>query len=135
MDTSGQALAKDLIELLRKFNLRKKIIAYVKDEGSNLNTSMTATLQSIVNYNILGLQESFQGSCFGHAFSKAFQYATTDEKVCKGLKYVSIKTIQFDLQKYITWPKKSRKVKQEWNKACVISNLPKRNLNTSMKTR
>jgi len=38
MDTSGQALAKDLIELLGKYNLKKKIIAYVKDEGSNLNT-------------------------------------------------------------------------------------------------
>ncbi len=32
-DTSGHALAKDLIDLLNKYDLRKKIIAYVKDEG------------------------------------------------------------------------------------------------------
>jgi hypothetical protein len=115
--------------------LRKIIIAYVKDEGSNLNTSMITTLKSVENYNILGLQENFQGSCFGHAFSKAYQYATTNEEVCKGLQYVSIKTTQFDLQKYITWPKYLGKIKQEWKKTCVISNLPKRNLNILMKTR
>ncbi len=48
----------------------ERIIAYVKDEGSNLNT-MTIVLKSVINCNILRLQESFQGSCFGHAFSKA----------------------------------------------------------------
>jgi hypothetical protein len=41
--------------------LKKKIIAYVEDEGSNLNT-MTTTLKSIVSYDILSLIESFQGS-------------------------------------------------------------------------
>ncbi len=51
---SSQAIAKDLIELLGKYNLREKIVSYVKDEGSNLNT-MTITLKSIVNCNILGL--------------------------------------------------------------------------------
>ncbi len=58
------------------YALKKKIIAYVKDEQSNLNT-MTTTLKSIVSYDMLGLEESFQGTCFGHAFSKACQYATT----------------------------------------------------------
>ncbi len=106
MDTSSQVLAKDLIELLGKYNLKKKIITYVKDEGFNLNTSMTTILKSVVNCNILGLQEKFQGSCFSHAFLKTYQYATIDEFFFKGLKYVSIKTAQFDLQKYITWPKK-----------------------------
>jgi hypothetical protein len=37
MDFFGQALAKDLIELLGKYNLKEKIITYVKDEGSNLH--------------------------------------------------------------------------------------------------
>ncbi len=32
-NTIGQALARSLIELLDKYGLRKKIIAYVKDEG------------------------------------------------------------------------------------------------------
>jgi hypothetical protein len=51
MNSSSQALAKDLIELLRKYNLKEKIIAYVKDEGSNLNI-MTRAFKSIVNCNI-----------------------------------------------------------------------------------
>jgi hypothetical protein len=67
-----------------------KLLVYVKDEGSNLNT-ISATLQLIVSYDVLGLKESFKGTCFGHVFSKACQYATTYEKVCKDLQYVSIK--------------------------------------------
>ncbi len=54
----------------------------------------------------LSLEESFQGTWFGHVFSKACQYATSDEKVYKGLKYVSIKFTQVYLEKCITYPKK-----------------------------
>jgi hypothetical protein len=68
----------------------------VKDEGSNLNI-MTIVLKAIVCYDILGLEESYQGTCFGHAFSKACQYVTTNEKVCKNLTYVFIKITQRDL--------------------------------------
>ncbi len=82
--------------------LRNKIIAYVKDEGSNLNT-MTIALQFFVKYEVLGLDENFQGACFGHAFSKACQYVTIDKKVCRNLKFVSIKSAQSNLQKCITW--------------------------------
>jgi hypothetical protein len=58
IETSGQALAKSLIELLDKYGLRKKIIAFVKDEGSKLNAMINA-LKSIVNYESLRLKESF----------------------------------------------------------------------------
>ncbi len=74
--TIGQALAKSLVKLLDKYGLRKNIISYVKNEGSILN-AMTNVLKSIVNCEPLGLEESFQGTCFGHAFSKACQYGTT----------------------------------------------------------
>ncbi len=74
--TIGQALAKSLVKLLDKYGLRKNIISYVKNEGSILN-AMTSALKSIVNCEFLGLEESFQGTCFGHAFSKACQYGTT----------------------------------------------------------
>jgi hypothetical protein len=37
----GQALAKNLKELLNSYGLRKKIIASVKDEGANLNSVTT----------------------------------------------------------------------------------------------
>jgi len=43
-----QALVKSLTKLLDKYGLRKKIILYIKDEGSNLN-AMTSALKSIVN--------------------------------------------------------------------------------------
>jgi hypothetical protein len=53
---------------------------------------MTTTLKSIISYDILSLIESFQGSFFGHAFSKVCQYTLVNENFCKGLKYVSLKT-------------------------------------------
>ncbi len=61
----------------------------MKDEGSNLNT-LTHVLKSVVKCETLALKESFQ-TCFGCAFSKVCQYATTNDKVCKNLKYVFIK--------------------------------------------
>jgi hypothetical protein len=70
--------------------LRKKVIAYVKDEGSNL-TIMTITLKWIVKCEVLGLNESFQGICFAYSFFKACQYATIDEKVCKNHWFIFIK--------------------------------------------
>jgi hypothetical protein len=39
----------------------KKVIVYVKDEISNLNT-MIITSKSIISCDILGLTKSFQGS-------------------------------------------------------------------------
>ncbi len=78
---SCQTLVRSLIGLLDKYGLRKKIVAYVKDEGSDLNV-MTTTLKPIVNCESFGLEESFKGIYFGHVFSKACQYGTTKENVC-----------------------------------------------------
>jgi len=92
--------------------LRKQIAVYVKDEGSNLNIT-TTTLKLVINYVVLSLVKKNSGICFGHAFSKACQYAT-NEKVYKCFKYVSIKVIQGDLQTMLTlfktWP-----TSQQWN--------------------
>jgi hypothetical protein len=65
-----------LTKLFDQYCKRKKIIAYVKDEGSNLN-AMTTTFKFVVCCETLGLEESFQGFYFGQAFSKAYYYATT----------------------------------------------------------
>ncbi len=57
-----------MIKLFDQDGLKRKIIAYVKDEGSNSNVMIIA-LRSIVRCEVLGLDESFQDSiCFGHAF-------------------------------------------------------------------
>jgi hypothetical protein len=77
-----QTLTRNLSELLDFYGLKKKIIVSVKDERANVN-SMTIFFKSVINCDILGLEESFNG------------------------------------QKCIMWPKKFRKGKQKWMKACV----------------
>jgi hypothetical protein len=131
---TGQALVRNLIGLLNACGLKNKIITYVKDEVSNLNT-LTNALKSVVKCETLGLEESFQGTCFGHVFSKVCQYATTNDNVCKNLIYVSIKISRVDLQKCITWPKKSNKGHQKWNIACIKVGLRSKKLNIPVKTR
>jgi hypothetical protein len=90
-------LAKSLTNLLDKHGLRKKIFAYVKDEGFHFNV-MTIILKSIVSRESLSLEENFPRLCFGH-FSKVCQYRTIEKKVCKNLKYVSIKFAQVPICK------------------------------------
>jgi hypothetical protein len=92
-------------------------------------------LKSVVNCGILGLVESYQGTCFGHAFSKAYQYGTIDDFFCKELTYDCIKIAQKDLQKCITWPKQSKEGGQQWTKTCVEFGLAPRKLNTLVKTK
>jgi hypothetical protein len=55
-DTFGHALAKDLIELLGKYDFFFKSLFILK-------------MKDLID--VLGLTKSFQGSCFGHAFFKA----------------------------------------------------------------
>jgi hypothetical protein len=63
IDITGQTLAKTLTKLLDNYALRIKIIAYVKDEGSNMNI-MTTTLKSIVSCDMLGLEEKLSRHFF-----------------------------------------------------------------------
>ncbi len=49
--------------------LKKKQLAYVEDEGSNIN-NMNDVLKLVVNCEALGLEESYKGTCFWHSFSK-----------------------------------------------------------------
>ncbi len=107
-EITRQVLVRNLITLCDEYGLRKKIVAYVKKRRVNLN-AMKITLKSMISWEIFGLDESFQGTCSSHAFSKTCQYGTTKDFFCKNLKYVSIKVVQLDLQKCKTWPKKSRK--------------------------
>jgi hypothetical protein len=58
---------------------------------------MTIGFKSVVNCGSLWLEESFNDICFGHAFSKTYQCAIIEERVCKDLKFVSIKSVQFDI--------------------------------------
>jgi hypothetical protein len=68
---------------------------------------MTFALKLVVRCKTLGVMKSFQGTCFANAFSKACQYTTIEERIFRGLKYVSIIFAQTILQICITWLKKS----------------------------
>jgi hypothetical protein len=50
----------------------------------------------------LTLIKVYEGTCFGNAMSKAYQYVINDDKVSKGLMQVSVKDAQAILQKTIT---------------------------------
>jgi len=127
-------LAKSLTKVLDKCGLREKNIAYVKDEGSNLN-AMIGVLKFVVNCESFGLKKNFQVTCFGYAFSKTCQYGIEEEKICEKLNYVSIKSTQSSLQKCITWLKKFGKGRHEWNKTCLEIGIRPKKLNTPIKTR
>jgi hypothetical protein len=81
---------KEINDVFAKYGLNARIIAYVKDEGGNLNT-MTNALTFVVSCETLGWQTPFVGSCWGHAMSKYIQYAIDDVKVSIRLTSVSTK--------------------------------------------
>jgi hypothetical protein len=58
--------------LLKQYGLTKKILAYVKDKGANLNV-MTIALKSIISCEALGMMKSFHGTYIKHALFKACQ--------------------------------------------------------------
>lgn len=121
-DTSGATMAMQVRDLLQSFNLTNKTIAYVKDEGANLNI-LTAALTSIVSCGPLQLAQPYAGTCFGHVMSNCCQYATNEDKICNQMHEISLEDAQAVLQKTITWTKKLNKGRQEWVKACLDASL------------
>jgi len=110
-----------LIDLLDKFGKKHPIC-----ERWNLN-AMTFVLKYVVDCETLGLQENINDTCFGHVYSKAYQYVIIDEKVYRSLRYVSIKAIQGDLQKCITCPKNLDKLSKSgpklvWRLEFILEN-------------
>jgi hypothetical protein len=54
-ETTSQDSTRNLTKLLDQYDLRMKIIAYVKNEGANLN-AMTTTLKYVVDCEILDMK-------------------------------------------------------------------------------
>jgi hypothetical protein len=86
---------------LVKYQFTSKIIVYVNDGGTNLNT-LAFTLTSVVSCAPLQLATPFNGTYFGHVMSKACQYAIDDIKIGVGMKEMSVIEPQSALQKAIT---------------------------------
>jgi hypothetical protein len=72
-----------LKQILNKFELTQKIITYVKDEGSNLQTCVRI-INSIMSCTDLNMVKPFDGFYSRHALLKC-EYATSSEKVFCGL--------------------------------------------------
>jgi hypothetical protein len=82
MKIIGQALAKKLIVLFDQYNLRNKIIAYVKDERSNLNV-MIITLKSIMSCEVMVVKEISKGPVLIMHFSKLVNMLLVIKKCAK----------------------------------------------------
>ncbi len=79
LNITGATLAEIVKPLLTQYQFTKKIVTYMKDEGSNLNI-LELTIFQVVNCEPWQLTSPYVGACFGHAMSKACQYAILDEK-------------------------------------------------------
>jgi hypothetical protein len=80
--TSRFATTTQVRDLLGLYNLLNKV-AYIENEGGNLST-LTKALTFVMTCAPMAFVTPWQGSCFGHAFNKACQYALNDQ-----VKYVS----------------------------------------------
>jgi hypothetical protein len=81
IDTFGIAMVTQLKKLLLSYNLLDKLITYMKDKRGNLST-LARVLSSMVSCVPLKLATPWQGSCFGHVFSKTCQYVHNDATIC-----------------------------------------------------
>jgi hypothetical protein len=68
-DTSSAAIAMKFKHILNKFALMHKIVANVKDKGSNLQTCVQA-LKVVVSCGHLNTTKPFDGYYFGHVLLK-----------------------------------------------------------------
>jgi hypothetical protein len=91
-------MALQLQGLLEKIGLIHHVLAFVKDEGSNLGF-MVMALQSIVDIEPLKMLRVYEGTCFGHVMFKVCQYTINDDKVSTRLTLMSVKDAHARLQK------------------------------------
>jgi len=68
------------INILDQYGLRKKMMACMKNERSNLN-AMIIAWKYFGSYYVLELEEKFQETYFCPVFSEACQYSTRDENL------------------------------------------------------
>jgi hypothetical protein len=68
-DTSGATMAMKLKQILNKFEFTQKIMTYVKDDDSNLQTCVTI-FNSIMSCTDLNMVKLFDGFYYGHALLK-----------------------------------------------------------------
>ena len=130
---TGLYLASVLKNELKKHNLMDRVIACVKDGGSNLR-SCTPILQGLVRCEFLDLDTCFEGPCFAHLLSNACNAALCNS-VDDGLALIDAKKAKASLQRCITWTKKSAKGRDAWFASCRAKGKKERVMPTPVKTR
>ncbi len=80
--TTRQALSNNLTKLFDQYGLRNKIIVYVKNEGSNLNT-MTIALKFVVKCEVLGLVKNFKAFVLAMFFPKHVNMLLLTKKIAR----------------------------------------------------
>jgi hypothetical protein len=81
---------KIVMYLLVQFQFIDKVLVYIKDEGSNVNTLENA-LSIVISCKLLEFKKPFSSTCFAQMKSKLCQYVITIEKVCALMEEISIK--------------------------------------------
>jgi hypothetical protein len=99
--------------LFIEYQFISKIIAYVRNEGTNLNT-FAFTFTCFVSYALLQLVAPFSG----HVMSKACQYAINDTKIGVGMKETNNRCPKWLGKNHYISTKKLGKGRQEWESMC-----------------
>jgi hypothetical protein len=160
--TSGAALMEVLDDLINRYNLKGKVIAYVKDEGGNLDTCTRALHEllekqareeareegvdedavGLVTHPALNLETPYSGHCFAHLLSGSLSKVLAKPKQGGGSKTFDhdLPKVQWferikSLQSCITYTKKSGKGRGLWNDAQKKFNMTPHVLITPVKTR
>jgi hypothetical protein len=87
-ETSGTTMAIQLKDLIVHYDFLHKVVAYVKDEGANMNTFTMALISTFVTTTLVA-------NCYEHIMSKSCQHVINELKVCGGMKEVSKSLIFF----------------------------------------
>ncbi len=78
-ETSSLAMAENH-DLLEQYDLTKKNINYVKNEGFKLNT-MAIAFKFVINYDTLGVMDFFLVEMFWIYIFRAYQYVVAKKNL------------------------------------------------------
>ncbi len=99
--------------LLVNYQSINNIITYVKNKGTKSKHSSYALTNIVKSCAPLHLSSPFVTHVLAMAYHKSTN-ATNDIKIGIGMKKMNMVEAQNALHKIITWMKKSRKGRQEW---------------------
>ena len=140
--TDGAALNDGFHPVVTKYGLEDKILAFVSDEGANLDTCVNSFNESIRNSAAVAVAiEPFHGPCAPHLISKGISRVFVKKNqgggdpIDTGLQHVDIQAVKKKLQSNVTYTKKSGKGMSLWKEAQVKSNIHPTTLLTPVKTR